>query len=187
MQLKEFKTITGESILYIGQPDFAKLEILASGGGDIWHSSFEQGYKNAFPELVYQTAVFFMFINDFDNLDECVSWRINPNQFAVRKSVWNQLNGFDVEYQNVQLQALDFGYNALRNSAAIPLYVKGLFEQNLNEEVKISVKDRYVFFRKNFKIDHSIFMLYREGFWKWNEWNAFFYAKKISRNRRKNL
>jgi glycosyltransferase involved in cell wall biosynthesis len=178
MKLKEFITSTGEIILYSGQPDFNKLERLAFGAGDIWHSSFEQGYKNAFPELVYQTAVFFMFINDFDNLDECVSWRVNPNEFAVRKSIWETLKGFDDEYENVQLKALDFGYNALRNSAAIPLYIKGLFEENTIEEIKISVKDRYVFFRKNFKIDHSVFMLYREGFWKWKEWNAFLYAKK---------
>lgn len=177
MQLQEFITSTGEIILYIGQPDFAKLEFLASGAGDIWHSSFEQGYKNAFPELVYQTSVAFMFLNDYDNLNECISWRVNPNQFAVRKSVWEQLNGFDAEYQNVQLQALDFGYNALRNSAAIPLYIKGLFGQNSNEVIKISEKDRYVFFRKNFKMDHSVYMLYRQGFWKWKEWNAFFYAK----------
>ncbi|PAM94219.1 family 2 glycosyl transferase [Flavobacterium sp. IR1] len=178
MKLKEFVTKKGEVILYIGEPNLDKLENLSTGSGDIWHSSFEQGYKNAFPDLVYQTAVFFMYINDFDNLDECVSWRINPNQFAVRKSVWKTLNGFDSEYQNIQLQALDFGYNALRNSAAIPLYVKGLFAENILEEITISVKDRYVFFRKNFKIDHSIFMLYRKGFWKWKEWNAFFYARK---------
>lgn len=178
MKLKEFETTSGEIILYNGQPNFSQLEELTSGAGDIWHSSFDQGYKNAFPELVYQTAVFFMYINDFDNLDECVSWRINPNQFAVRKSVWETLKGFDTEYENIQLQALDFGYNALRNSAAIPLYTKGLFVDNNFEKIKISVKDRYVFFRKNFKIDHSVFMLYREGFWKWKEWNAFFYAKK---------
>ena len=178
MKLKEFVTKKGEVILYIGEPNLDKLENLSTGSGDIWHSSFEQGYKNAFPDLVYQTAVFFMYINDFDNLDECVSWRINPNQFAVRKSVWKTLNGFDSEYQNIQLQALDFGYNALRNSAAIPLYVKGLFAENILEDIAISVKDRYVFFRKNFKIDHSIFMLYRKGFWKWKEWNAFFYARK---------
>jgi len=178
MKLKEFVTKKGEVILYIGEPNLDKLENLSTGSGDIWHSSFEQGYKNAFPDLVYQTAVFFMYINDFDNLDKCVSWRINPNQFAVRKSVWKTLNGFDSEYQNIQLQALDFGYNALRNSAAIPLYVKGLFAENILEEITISVKDRYVFFRKNFKIDHSIFMLYRKGFWKWKEWNAFFYARK---------
>lgn len=178
MKLSEFVTRTGEVILYNGQPDLSKLEVLVAGAGDIWHSSFEQGYKNAFPELVYQTAVFFMFINDFDNLEECISWRVNPNQFAVRQSVWETLRGFDIEYQNTQLQALDFGYNALRNSAAIPLYVKGLFRENGKEEIKISVKDRYIFFRKNFKIDHAIFMLYREGFWKWKEWDAFLYAKK---------
>ena len=178
MKLNEFVTTTGEVILYNGKPDFEQLEIVSKEAGDIWHSSFEQGYKNAFPELVYQTAVFFMFINDFDNLDQCVSWRINPNQFAVRQSVWETLKGFDTEYENIQLQALDFGYNALRNSAAVPLYIKRLFEENSKEEIKITAKDRYTFFRKNFKIDHAVFMLFREGFWKWKEWNAFFYAKK---------
>lgn len=178
MKLNEFVTTTGEVILYNGKPDFEQLEILSQGAGDIWHSSFEQGYKNAFPELVYQTAVFFMYINDFDNLNQCVSWRINPNHFAVRQSVWETLKGFDAEYKNIQMQALDFGYNALRNSAAIPLYIKGLFEGNTKEEIKITAKDRYVFFRKNFKLDHAVFMLYREGFWKWKEWNAFFYARK---------
>nr|WP_315223118.1 glycosyltransferase [uncultured Flavobacterium sp.] len=183
MKLREFITKTGEIILYNGTPDLDQLEILSSGAGDIWHSSFEQGYKNAFPELVYQTAVFFWYINDFDHLDECVSWRINPNQFAIRKSVWETLGGFDPEYQNLQMQALDFGYNALRSSAAIPLYIKGLFEEKEITQINISVKDRYVFFRKNFKIDHSVFMLYREGFWKWKEWSAFFYAKKNFKKR----
>ncbi|MFA9194702.1 glycosyltransferase [Flavobacterium sp. FBOR7N2.3] len=178
MKLEEYKTSLGEIIFYRGQPDFKKLESLALGVGDIWHSSFEQGYKNAFQELVYQTATFFWYLNDFDNLDECISWRINPNQFAVRQSVWITLKGFDQEYKNLQLQALDFGYNAVRNSAVIPLYVKGLFNENTKEEINITVKDRYVFFRKNFKIDHSVFMLYRKGFWKWKEWNAFFWAKK---------
>src|SRR4051812_31599048 len=130
MKLNEFVTAAGEIILYNGKPNLDKLEMLSNGAGDIWHSSFEQGYKNAFPELVYQTAVFFMYINDFDNLNQCVSWRINANQFAVRQSVWETLKGFDSEYKNIQLQALDFGYNSLRNSAAIPLYVKGLFEEN---------------------------------------------------------
>ncbi|HJS01102.1 MAG TPA: glycosyltransferase [Flavobacterium sp.] len=178
MKLKEYKTDSGEIILYNGIPNFEKLEVLSNGPGDIWHSSFEQGYKNAFPELVYQSAVFFMYINDFDNLEECVSWRINPNQFAIRKSVWETLKGFDQEYKSTQLQALDFGYNALRNSGAIPLYSKGLFEAKSKDEINITVKDRYVFFRKNFKIEHSVFMLYRKGFWKWNEWNAFLFAKK---------
>jgi len=178
MKFQEFVTKTGEIILYSGEPDFDKLELLARGAGDIWHSSFEQGYKNAFPELIYQTAVFFIFLNDFDDLDECVSWRINPNHFAVRKLVWETLKGFDCEYKNIHMQALDFGYNALRNSATIPLYVKGLFEDKNKEIINISINDRYVFFRKNFKSEHSVYMLYRKGFWKIKEWKAFFYAKK---------
>lgn len=177
MQLKEFITKSGEVILYAGEPDFDKLQLLASGVGDIWHSSFEQGYKNAFPELVYQTATFFWYINDFDDLNECVSWRVNPNAFAVRKSVWEAVGGFDYEYKNVQMQGLDFGYNALCNSAAVPLYIRDLFGEKSIKEINISQKDRYIFFIKNFKIHHAFYMLLRKGFWKPKELSAFFYAK----------
>ena len=176
MILNEFITKTGEIILYTGNLNLQEIEPLANGVGDIWHSSFEQGYKNAFPELVYQTATFFWYINDFDNLDQCVSWRINPNAFAVRKSVWEALGGFDADYENPHLQALDFGYNALRISGAVPLYIKGLFKENTKAEINISEKERYVFFKKNFKIDHSVYMLFRKGFWKPREIVAFFYA-----------
>lgn len=184
LDLKEFINNNGDVILYTGTPDLNKLEALSYGVGDIWHSSFEQGYKNAFPKLVYKTATFFSYINDFDNLDECVSWRINPNAFAIRKNVWEILGGFDSEYKNPQMQALDFGYNALENSAVIPLYIKGLFNKSPFEIVNITVQDRYVFFKKNFKIDHSIYMLYRRGFWRWRELSAFFYANKHFRKRK---
>ena len=177
MKLDEYKTNSGEIILYAGQPNFEKLERLASGSGDIWHSSFEQGYKNVFPELVYQTATFFWYLNDFDNLEQCVSWRVNPNAFAVRKTVWETVNSFDTEYENPEIQALDFGYNAVRNSGVVSLYVNHLFTTTELEKINISARDRYTFFIKNFKLDHALFMIYRQGFWKWKEWDAFFYAK----------
>ncbi|WP_395065210.1 glycosyltransferase family 2 protein [Flavobacterium sp.] len=183
LNFKEYTNNNGEIILYTGNPNLNKLEQLSLQYGDIWHSSFEQGYKNAFSDIVYQTVVFFWYVNDFDNLDNCVSWRINPNAFAVRKTVWEQLNGFDPEIKNLQLQALDFGYNAVRNSGAIPLYTKGLYDSTTIEKITISTKDRYVFYIKNFKIDHSLFMLYRKGIWKISEWNAFFYAKKHFKQR----
>jgi len=176
LNLKEFITKSGEVILYNGNPDFEKLEKLALSYGDIWHSSFEQGFKNAFPEVFYQTI--FWYVVDFENLDECISWRINPNQFAVRKSVWETLNGFDIDYENIYMQAFDFGFNALRFSGGVPLYVKKLFNEDKKEIFQISAKDRYSFFIKNFKIDHAVFMLYRKGFWRINEWVAFISAKK---------
>jgi glycosyltransferase involved in cell wall biosynthesis len=178
MKLDEYKTNSGEIILYAGQPNFEKLEQLALGAGDIWHSSFEQGYKNFFPELVYQTATFFWYLNDFDNLEQCVSWRVNPNSFAVRKTVWDTLNGFDKEYKNPQIEALDFGYNAVRNSGVVSFYVKDLFATTEIEKINISARNRYTFFIKNFKLDHALFMIYRQGLWKWKEWDAFFYARK---------
>jgi glycosyltransferase involved in cell wall biosynthesis len=177
INFKEFISNSGEIILYIGNPDFSILEELSKGFGDIWHSSLDQGYKNAFPEIVYQTATFFWFVKDFDGLEQCISWRINPNQFAIRKSVWETLNGFDDEIENPVMKAFDFGFNSLRYQGAIPLYIKGLFAEKEINPIKISTKDRYVFFRKNFKKEHSLFMIYRKGIWNFNEWNAYFYAK----------
>jgi len=177
LELNEYVTSSGEIILYTGNVDLDKLAAVVVGPGDIWHSSFEQGYKNSFQELVYQASVFFWYINDFDNLDQAVSWRVNPNHFAVRKSVWDLMNGFDNDFDNPQMQALDFGFQCVRFYGGIPLYVKGLFFSEEVETVEISVRDRHVFFRKNFKIEHSLFMLYRIGLWKLKEWKAFFYAK----------
>lgn len=176
-ELKEHTTLSGEILLYSGEPNFLMLEELVKGPGDIWHSSFEQGYKNAFPELVYQTAVFFWYLNDFDDLDECVSWRINPNQFAVRKSVWEITQGFDKDFENPQMQALDFGFRLLRFTGGVPLYKKNLFISNHREKILVSNKDRYTFFIKNFKKEHSLYMIYRLGFYKIAEWKAFLFAK----------
>jgi glycosyltransferase involved in cell wall biosynthesis len=181
--MTNFNTFTnskGEIILYTGSPDLVKLENLSLGVGDLWHSSFEQGYKNAFPEIVYFAVVFFWYVKDFDHLDECVSWRINPNSFAIRKSAWNSLNGFDTEIENPTLQALDFGYNFLRSSGGYPLYVKGLYVDTSPSIKKITTYDRHVFYRKNFKLDHAVYMNLRKGFWNLNEWAALFAARKFN-------
>ncbi|MGO4906658.1 glycosyltransferase family 2 protein [Flavobacterium sp. W20_MBD1_R3] len=183
IQLKEYTTVLGEVLLYAGTPDFKKLEVLSKGAGDIWHSSFEQGYKNVFPELVYQTAVFFWYLNDFEGLDQCVSWRVNPNAFAVRKSVWDITKGFDSDYENPQMQALDFGFRCIRFLGGVPLYVKNLFPTAQNEVVGISQEDRHLFFRKNYKISHALFMIYRLGFWKISEWTTFFRVKNTYKKR----
>ncbi len=170
---------SGEAILYVGTPDFARLEALAEGPGDVWHSSFEQGLKNAFPEIKYQTATYFWYVNDFDGLDLCGSWRINPEQFAIRKSVWESMGGFDPDYGSQLMQALHFGFDSLRYRGVTILYAKGLFNDKTQVNRKISRKDRYVFFRKNFKTQHSIYMLYRKGLLNPAEWIAFFKARRV--------
>ena len=86
IDFKRYVNSKDEVILYVGNPDLKRLEELSLGFGDIWHSSFEQGYKNIFPEIAYQTATFFWYVTDLDNQDLCVSWRINPNMFAVRET-----------------------------------------------------------------------------------------------------
>jgi glycosyltransferase involved in cell wall biosynthesis len=184
MNLKEYTTKSGEILLYHGNPNLAMLEPLSNGAGDIWHSSFEQGYKNAFPELMYQTAVFFWYLNDFDDLEECVSWRINPNAFAVRKSVWELTNGFDSDYTNPQMQAIDFGFICNRFLGIVPLYVKNLFQSEKIENVEISINDRHIFFRKNYKTNHAFYMIFRLGFWKIAEWKAFRLAKNKYQKRK---
>lgn len=187
-ELKEYETIDGEQILYTGNVNFQKIELVSKGAGDIWHSSFEQGFKNAFPELVYQTATYFWYLNDFDNLDECVSWRINPFAFAVRKSVWERTGGFDLDFKSPNMQALDFGLRSIRFLGGVPLYIKDLFLEDVKQDVVISQWDRHLFFRKNFKISHAIYMIYRLGFWKISEWKTLLYIKnKYSQRKFSNI
>lgn len=158
MQLKEFVTQSGETLLYNGAPNLESLEQLANGAGDLWHSSLDQGLNNVFPELVYQTAVFWWFLNDHPNLDRSINWRINPDAFVVRKNVWLLFSGFPKDYDSYILSAFDLGYRMLRHGGAIPMYVKGLFPEEVITS-KITIQDRYRFFEKNFKPQHSVYML----------------------------
>jgi len=178
MQLKEFVTQSGETLLYNGTPKLESLEQLANGPGDLWHSSLDQGLNNAFPELVYQTAVFWWFLNDLPNLDRSINWRINPDAFVVRKDVWLLFADFPKDYDSDILSAFDLGYRMLRHGGTIPMYVKGLFPEEI-KTFKITIQDRYRFFKKNFKPQHSVYLLlkslYKNPF---DEINAF---QKINR------
>ena len=176
INFKEHTTPEGEVILYVGNPKLSLLNELALSEGDIWHSSLDQGYSNSLPELVYQTVIYFWYTNDFENLNKCISWRINPKAFAIRKQVWDTFGGFDYDYEHINSSALDFGFNTLRYQGAIPLYIKGLFPTSVNT-VSISTKDIYTFYRKNFKNAHSIYMLLRRGIWKPKEVISYYYAK----------
>jgi glycosyltransferase involved in cell wall biosynthesis len=178
MPLKKYVTSNNEVLLYRGKPNMALLDELANGAGDVWHSSLQQGFFNCFQDLMYQTAVYWWFLNDFQHQNSAVSWRINTNAFVVRESIWNQLNGLDTQYESSLMSGLDFGYNLLRNQAGVPLNIKGLFP---SEEItiQISKKDRYTFFFKNFKRQHPLYMLLRKGIFQFpSEYKAYLHAKK---------
>ncbi len=178
-QLKEYTTKSGVAVLYCGNPNLSKIDELVLGCGDLWHSSLDQGFKNAFEDIIYQTAVYWWYLNDFDNLDECICWRVNPNEFVVRKNVWNtNLKGLDSNYKGDFIKGIDLGYSLLRNLGGIPLYIKGLF-QALENDVEVSPFDRYVFYRKHFKIHHSYYMMNKKGVFNFGkELSAFQQAKR---------
>ncbi|ANW96297.1 family 2 glycosyl transferase [Wenyingzhuangia fucanilytica] len=178
MQLKKYITSKNEVLLYCGEPNLSMLDELANRAGDVWHSSLDQGYNNCFQDLMYQTAVYWWFLNDIKNQDNCVCWRINVNAFVVRETVWNQINGLDLQYESNIMSGLDFGYNLLRNQAGIPLNIKGLFPSEENN-IQISTQDRYTFFFKNFKRQHPFYMMLRKGIFKFpSEFKAYIQAKK---------
>ena len=179
MTLKEHITSNGERLLYCGSPNVNHFDELAQGAGDLWHSSFEQGLKNAFPEIIYQTAVHWWYLNDFDNVSTAVSWRINPRAFVVRKSVWERLGGFDTIYESELMRAFAFGINLLRNQGGIPLYIEGLFVNEESVNSNVPTIDRYRYYRKHFKARHSTYMLLRKyGKFVFSEFKAFQQAKK---------
>lgn len=161
-----FTCDTGEQLYYWGNPDLNQLNGLAEGPGDLWHSGVSQGLGELFPEIVYQTAVFFFFTDEFMGLNQSVSWRINPIQFVVRKNVWDQIGGFSKDYESEPMAAFEFGFKNLRYSGMVPLSVNGLFPKETHTYA-ISKKDRYQFFRRNFKKDHSLYMYLRRDFLGW--------------------
>jgi glycosyltransferase involved in cell wall biosynthesis len=161
MILKEYTSVKGDSLLYTGSPDFELLESLVDGPGDLWHSSPEQGFAGIFPEILYQTAVFWWYLNDLPNLEQSVNWRINPDSFVVRKNFWVQFKGFSEDYTSRTAASLDLGYRMLRFGGGVPLYVKGLFLP-MDQVPVISKEDKYLFFLKNFKERHAWYMLFRE-------------------------
>jgi len=176
MNLKTYTNAKGENILFTGNPDLQLLEEVSNGPGHIWHSSLDQGYKNSFQDLVYFAATFWWHFNDYDNLDSCISWRVNPNAFAVREEIWHQIHHFDTDYSTPHMSGLDFGFKALKYSGAVVMYQKGLYSMS-NENVAVSTRDRYLFYRKNMKYSHALYMLFRKGCWKINEWRHYLWAK----------
>lgn len=184
ISLKKYISKSGEELWYIGNPDLNLLEKLSEEEGDIWHSSFDQGLKNAFQDLVYFSAVYWWFHNDFDDLNQCISWRVNLNAFAVRASVFKQLLPPDSDYKTSMMQGFDFGFNALKHSGAVVYYVKGLFP-SANDFEEIPAFDRYLFYKKHFKAAHRWYMLLRKGFWKPQEfiglWKSSNYSSKFQK------
>lgn len=177
MSLQSYTASNGDVILYNGNPNLAILDSLAAQEGDVWHSSLDQGFKNVMPEIIYQTVVYFWYANDFDNLDRSVSWRVNPNQFAVRKKVWDTFSSFDSDYLDKNTAAFDFGFNLLRYQGGVPLFIKGLFPAS-NRVIKLPVQDVYTFYRKNFKYSQSVYMLLRRVLFKPLELRCFVRAKR---------
>lgn len=179
MQLDKYITSSGESLLFIGNPKKDMLDHLAQGPGDIWHSSYDQGFKNCFPDLVYQSAVFWWFLNDFNLMNSGINWRVNAHNFVIRERVWNLIGGFDKDYSDDIIKGLDLGFNILGRINGVPMYVKGLFP-NAKIDVTISRKNKYLFFLKNFKKHHSYYMMFRKGLLQFpKEYIAFKKAKKV--------
>jgi hypothetical protein len=177
INFQTYTTKEGCELIYAGSPDFNLLEKLAAGNGDCWHSSFEGGFKNKLDEVVYQSYVNWWYVKDFDNLSDCVSWRVNPEAFVIRKSVWDLFCGFDDDYENMSIKGLALGFDIIRNGG-IPYYVKGLFDSNQCQFNPYSTKDLFVFFRKKFKPEHATYLWLRKGLFSIQVWKAFFHAKK---------
>src|SRR5690606_32091008 len=74
---------------------------------------------------------------------------------------------------------LDFAYNATRLGGAVVLYAKGIYA-DVGCNAVLSARDRYLFYARNFKSQHAIFMLWRKGIFNFAEWRAFLSSRKVT-------
>jgi GT2 family glycosyltransferase len=176
LQLKEYKARNGESLLYTGEPDLSLLDGLAEGAGDLWHSSLDRGYCNAFHEIVYQTHIAWWYVEDFQGVNSCINWRVDPTGFVVRKAVWEYFGGLNISYRSSIMAAFAMGYDMIKNGA-VPMYYKGLFPENQNHTHSIPVSDKFQFFVHKFRWPHALYLLMRAGLfnpiWHLAFWKAF--------------
>jgi hypothetical protein len=70
-------------------------------------------------------------------------------------------NGFDTDYENIQMQGLEFGFRCNRFLGAVYSYISN----TVTEDGKISRRDRHVFE----KITKSRSYMILDGFWRINE------------------
>jgi glycosyltransferase involved in cell wall biosynthesis len=176
MEINSYTTKNGHNLVFAGFPDFDLLEKLVLGPGDCWHSSFEQGYKNALSDVVYQSNVSWWYVKDFDNLDECVSWRMNSFAFVMRKEIWDHFGGFDSNYESDIMKGLALGFDLIRGGGVV-LYVKNLFISSEISFKPFSTKDLFVFFRKKFRSEHANYLFLRKGIFRPNFWRSYFSTK----------
>ena len=185
MQLTEYKTKSGEILLFVGQPDESMLDDLADGPGDLWHSSLDRGYYNAFHEIVYQTHIAWWYVEDFTGVDSCINWRVDPTGFVVRKQVWEHFGGFSESFSSASMTALAFGYDMIRNGA-VPMYQKGLYPKDESNNYHIPVSDKFQFFFRKFRWPHALYLLLRRGIWN-PLWHLAFFKSLTIFNREKSL
>ena len=157
--------ISGTECLIRGLPESSVLEASLAGPGDLWHSGLLRGCGGVLSEIVYYLQVYSYYLNDVDANLRSVSWRVDPSAFAIRSSVWEALDGFDVAYESEAARALDLGFRALQNGG-IPLHVPGLFEskdQRAATQFVLSREDVYLFFCRHFKREYRLYALIREA------------------------
>jgi len=164
LQLKEYTARNGEFLLFVGQPDESMLDDLAEGPGDLWHSSLDRGYYNAFHEIVYQTHIAWWYVEDFNGVESCINWRVDPTGFVIRKQTWEHFGGFSGSYSSVSMTALALGYDMIRNGA-VPMYKKGLYPKEESNNHSIPIADKFQFFFRKFRWPHALYLLFRRGIW----------------------
>lgn len=155
---QQYRCNNGEILLYSGEPDIAMLEELEAGPGDVWHSSLDQGYCSAFPDVVYYATAIWWYLHDFKDVERCISWRVPSSHMVVRERVWDASAGLDYRFESAVMQDLDFGYRMLWHKRVVPMYVRGLFSPDVTLDPVYQDWERYLFYNKHFKVSHALFM-----------------------------
>lgn len=164
----------GGEYLVCGRPDPEILACSLDGPGDFWHSGLLRATAALLPELKYWTPCGWWYLNDADPAISSVSWRADAGAFAVRRSAWECLDGFDRAFWSDAARGLDFGFRLLR-SGGVPLHVPGLYPAAEEPGPPLPREDVYLFFVRHFKRDYRRYLLFRESIRRMtpaSEWKA---------------
>lgn len=169
-------------LLVAGEADEGLLETHTSGPGDLWHSGLQRGFANALSELIYWAPEWW-YLNNGPTDAVSVTWRADPEAFAIRPEVWERLGGFDKAYESAEMQVLDLAFRMIQHGG-VPLHVPGLYPAQPTRKVEIPRSDIHLFFARNFKQDYGRYLCIRESLRTlspWREWSLMRKARERAR------
>lgn len=132
----------------LGALDTELIQELSRKPIDVFHAGLRLGTKGL-PDVLNYVHPVWMYNVDGSAEVTHSNFRMNFRACMIKVAVLKQLGIFSDEYTSIDMSAVAYGYNILKNGGIIR-YHAGLIDKQAEQQVQVSLKDEWVFVRQFF-------------------------------------